>query len=118
MRLLLLIILAFILLNVVASLVGPLIVLAIGGVLSYYAYKNLAKADKSLLGIILWVIVGATGISMIVGALPGFVFVGAIVAVIYLMYKNSNSKSQTANGATAHKTYDSFESEWRDITNR
>lgn len=118
MRLLLLIILAFVLLNVIANLVGPLIVLVIGAVLTYYAYKNLAKADKSLLGIILWVIVGATGVSMVIGALPGFVFVAAIVAVIYLMYRNSNSKPQTTNGSPTYKEYESFESEWRDITNR
>jgi len=116
MRLLLLVIIAFIALNIVASLIGPLIVLAIGGILSYYAYKNLAKADKSLLGIILWVIVGAAGISMIVGALPGFVFIGALIAIVYFAY--TNSRTRATHGAPVHKEYESFESEWRDITNR
>jgi len=116
MRLLLLIILAFVALSILSSLLGPLIVLGIGAVLSYYAYKNLVKANKSLLGIIWWVIVGATGVSMIVGALPGFVFIGAVVALVYFAYRHANTKSN--NKATATGTYENFETQWRDITNR
>jgi len=116
MRLILLIILAFVALSILASLLGPLIVLAIGIVLAYYAYKNLVKANKSIFGIIWWVIVGTTGISMVVGALPGFVFIGAIVALIYFASKNSNAKPKTVAPATG--TYENFEAEWRDITTR
>ena len=116
MRLLLFIILAIAALSVLSTLLGPLIVLGIGIVLAYYAYKNLVKANKSLPGIIWWVIVGATGISMVVGALPGFVFIGAIAALIYFASKSKNT--QPSNMASATSTYENFEAEWRDITNR
>jgi len=125
MRLILIIILGIIALSVAATLVGPLIVLGIGGVLAYYAYKNLVKSNKSVLGIIWWVIVGATGISMVIGALPGFVFIGALAVLIYFAFKNSNSTAQTQpnvdtnpNGSSVFSEYESFEAEWRDITRR
>jgi len=123
MRLILIIILGFIALSMAASLIGPLIVLAIGAVLAYYAYKNLVKSDKSLLGIIWWVVVGAIGISMFIGALPGFVFVAAIAVLVYFAFRKSNRSSQAnvesgSNEASVFSEYESFEAEWRDITNR
>jgi len=125
MRLILFIILGLIVLSIGASLVGPLIVLGIGSVLSYYAYKNLVQPGRSLLGIIWWVIVGATGISMVIGALPGFVFIGAIAILIYFASKSSKVKTKAQsnvdtnpNGASVFSEYESFEAEWRDITRR
>lgn len=123
MRLILSIILGFIALSVVATLVGPLILIGIGAVLAYYAYKNLVKANNSALGIIWWVIVGITGIKMFVGALPGFVFIGAIAVLFYVAAKSSNAKAQPTakinpNGSSVFSEYESFEAEWRDITNK
>ena len=123
MRLILIIILGFIALSIAATLIGPLIVLGIGAVLAYYAYKNLVKSDKSLLGIIWWIIVGATGISMVVGALPGFIFIAAVAALVYFAFKKSNGSSQRdvemdPNGSSVFSEYESFEAEWRDITRR
>ena len=123
MKLILIIILGFIALSIAATLIGPLIVLGIGAVLAYYAYKNLVKANKSVLGIIWWVIVGAAGVSMVVGALPGFVFIAAVAALVYFAFRKSNSSSQAnvesgSNGASVFSEYESFEAEWRDITSR
>ena len=121
MRLILIIILGFIALSIAATLVGPLIVLGIGATFAYYAYKNLVKSNKSALGIIWWVIVGATGVSMIVGALPGFVFIAAVAALIYFAFRKSNNRAQVnvESGSNAvFSEYESFEAEWRDITNR
>ena len=123
MRLILLIILGLIALSIAATLVGPLIILGIGAVLAYYAYKNLAKENKSILGIIGWVIVGVIGVKMFIGALPGFVFIFAIAALVYFAFRNSNTKSQpnveaNPNGSSVFSEYESFEAQWRDITNK
>ena len=123
MRLIIIIILGFIALSIAATLIGPLIVLGIGAVLAYYAYKNLVKSDKSLLGIIWWIIVGATGISMFIGALPGFIFIAAVAALVYFAFRKSNGSSQRdvemdPNGSSVFSEYESFEAEWRDITRR
>lgn len=119
MRLILLVILGFIALSIAATLIGPLIVLGIGVVLAYYAYKNLVQSNKSILSIVWWVIVGATGISMVVGALPGFVFIGAIATLVYLASRKSNPKVQPVdinpNSSSAFSEYEHFEAEWRDI---
>lgn len=123
MRLILIIILGFIALSIASTLVGPLIVFGIGATLAYYAYQNLIKPNNSAFGIIWWVIVGATGISMVFGALPGFVFIGAIVALVYLASRKSCPKAQpnveiNPNRSSMFSEYESFESEWRDITNK
>jgi len=123
MRLILITILGIITLSIAATLVGPLIVLGIGAVLAYYAYKNLVKSDKSALGIIWWVIVGVTGIKMVVGALPGFVFIAAIGALVYVAFRKSNGSAQSnvetdPSGSSVFSEYESFEAEWRDITSR
>lgn len=123
MRLILIIILGFIALSIAATLVGPLIVLGIGAVLSYYAYKNLVKSDNSILSIIWWVIVGIMGVNMFVGALPGFVFIGAIVALFYIAFRKPKSQSQSnveinPNSSSVFNEYQSFEAEWREITNK
>ncbi|MCL1989402.1 MAG: hypothetical protein FWG67_00780 [Defluviitaleaceae bacterium] len=122
MRLLLIMILALILLSVLSSLLGPLIVVGIGSALAYYAYQNLVKTNKSILGIIWWIIVGSTGISMIVGALPNFIFVGAIIVLSYIAYRASQSKSSSNGemnqGSSAFREYESFEAQWRDLTNK
>lgn len=123
MRLILIIILGFIALSIAATLVGPLIVLGIGAVLSYYAYKNLVKSDNSILSIIWWVIVGIMGVNMFVGALPGFVFIVAIVALFYIAFRKPNSQSQSnveinPNSSSVFNEYQSFEAEWREITNK
>jgi len=123
MRLILIIILGFIALSIAATLIGPLIVLGIGAVLAYYAYKNLNKSNNSVLGIIWWIIIGATGVSMFVGALPGFVFIAAIATLVYFAFRKSNTKSQpnveiNPNGSSVFGEYESFEAEWRDITTR
>ena len=125
MRLILLIILGFIALSIAASFIGPLIVLSIGAVLAYYAYKNLAKANKSILGIIGWVIVGAIGVKMFIGALPGFVFVAAIAALVYFALRNSDTSTKSqpnvdrgSNGSSVLSEYENFEAQWRDITNK
>jgi len=123
MRLILIIIFGFIALSIIASLVGPLIVLGIGAVLAYYAYKNLVKSNNSILSIIWWVIVGITGAKMFIGALPGFVFIGAIATLAYIAFKKSNPKAQpnvasSSTGSAAFTDYESFEAEWREITNR
>jgi Zn-dependent protease with chaperone function len=123
MRLILIIILGFIALSIVATLVGPLIVLGIGAVLAYYAYKNLVKSNKSALSIIGWVIVGAAGVSMFVGTLPKLVFIAAIAALVYVAFRKSNIKPQpnveiNPNGSSVFSEYESFEAEWRDITKR
>jgi len=121
MRLILLIILGIIALSIAATLVGPLIVLAIGGVLVYYAYKNLVKSDNGVLSIIWWVVVGVIGVKMFIGALPGFVFVAAIAAMIYFATRQSNRSTQAgvnvdASGSSVYSDYENFEAEWRDIT--
>ena len=123
MRLILLIILGFIALSIAATLIGPMIVLGIGAVLAYYAYKNLVKSNNSVLGIIWWVIVGVTGVKMFIGALPGFVFIAAIAALAYFAFRKPNPKAQSnvetcPNGSSVFNEYESFEAEWRDITNR
>jgi len=123
MRLILIIILGIIALSIAATLVGPLIVLAIGGVLAYYAYKNLSRSNNGLLSVIWWVIVGAIGVKMFLGALPGFVFIAAIAALVYFAFRQSNRPLQSKvkaspNGSSTFSEYENFEAEWRDITNR
>ena len=120
MRLILLIILGFIALIIATTLIGPLIVLAIGTMLTYCAYKKLVHSDKSVLGIIWWVIVGATGISIVIGALPGFVLIGGIATVVYLAFRGTSPKVRPnvggdINRSTSFSEYESFEAEWRDI---
>jgi len=121
MRLILFIIFAIIALSIAATLVGPLIVLGIGGVLVYYAYKNLVRSNNGVLSIIWWVVVGVIGVKMFIGALPGFVFIAAVAAMIYFASRQSNRSSQAnvkadANGTSAFSDYENFEAEWRDIT--
>ena len=123
MRLILFIILAIIALSIAATLVGPLIVLGLGGVLVYYAYKNLVRSDNGVLGIIWWVVVGVIGIKMFIGAMPGFVFIAAIAAMVYFASRQSNRSSQAsvkadASGSSTFSDYENFEAEWRDITRR
>ena len=122
MRLILIIILGIIALSIAASLIGPLIALGIGAVLAYYAYKNLVKPNNGALSIIWWVIVGVIGVKVFIGALPGFVYIAAIAALIYFAFKQSNRSSQATvkadpNGSSAFSEYQNFEAEWRDITN-
>ena len=120
MRLILIIILGIIALSIAASLVGPLIVLGIGATLAYYAYKNLVKSNNGMLSIIWWVIVGALGIKMFIGALPGFVFVAAVAALVYFAYKKSNSAQANVtaapSGSSVLSEYENFEAQWRDIS--
>jgi len=123
MRLILLIILGVIALSIAATLVGPLIVLGIGATLAYYAYKNIARSDRSALAIIWWVIVGVIGVKMFVGAMPGFVFIAAVAALIYFAVNKSNRPLQSkvnagSNGSSTFSEYENFEAEWHDITNR
>jgi len=122
MRLILLIILGIIALSIAATLIGPLIVLSIGAVLAYYAYKNLTKANNGVLSIIWWVIVGALGVKMFIGALPGFVFIAAIAVLVYFALKKTNRPQAHAqagsSGSSTFSEYENFEAEWRDITNR
>ena len=123
MRLILIMILGFIALSIVTTLVGPLIVLGIGAVLTYYAYKNLVKSNPSILGMIWWVIVGITGVSMLLGALPSFMFIAAITALVYFTFKKTSTKAQPTvevnpNGSTVFREYENFEAQWREITNK
>ncbi|MCL2560007.1 MAG: hypothetical protein FWE07_05915 [Turicibacter sp.] len=124
MRLILLLILGLIALSILATLVGPLIVLGIGGLLAYYAYKNLVKSDRGLLSILWWVIVGATGISMIIGSLPGFIFLGAVAVLMYFaLRKEPNVKAQVNENPSTERSsvfseYESFEAEWREVRGR
>ena len=123
MRLILIVILSLLALSIAATLIGPLVVLGIGASLVYFAYKKLVKRDQSALGIIWWVIVSATGISMFTGALPGFVFIGAIVALVYFVSRKSSLKAQPnvetgSNGSSVFNEYESFEAEWREVTSR
>ena len=122
MRLILIIILGIIALSIVGTLIGPLIVLGIGAALIYYAYKNLVRPNNGMLSIIWWVVVGAIGVKMFIGALPGFVFIAAIAALVYIAYKRSNrpqaSVNADSNGSSMYSEYENFEAEWRDITRR
>jgi len=122
MRLILVIILGVIALSIIASLVGPLIVLGIGAVLAYYAYKNLVKPNNGALSIIWWVVVGVIGVKMFIGALPGFVHIAALATLAYFAFKHSNRSSQSnvkadPSGSSTFSDYQNFEAEWRDITN-
>lgn len=125
MRLILIIIFGLIALHIAASLIGPLIGLGVGAALIYYAYKNLVKPNNSVPKIILWVIIGAIGVSMFIHSVPGFLFVGAIAALVYFIARNSSSKSKSqfnkatdSKGPSVYQAYESFETEWREVTNR
>jgi lia operon protein LiaI len=120
MRIILLIILGFIALSIAATLIGPMIVLGIGAVLAYYAYKNLLKPNKSVLNIIWWGLVGVIGVNLFVGILPGFVFIAAIAALAYFVFRKTNPKVNKTdpNQSSLFNEYESFEAEWHDITNR
>ena len=122
MRLILTIILGIIALSIAATLIGPLIVLGIGAALAYYAYKNLVRSNNGTLSIIWWVIVGAIGVKMFVGALPGFVFIAALAALVYFALRKSNrpqaSVNTNSNGSAVFSEYENFEAEWREITRR
>jgi len=121
MRLVLIIILGFIALSIITAIVGPLIVLGIGAMLAYYAYKNLVRSNNSALSILWWIIVGATGISLFIGALPGFIFMVAIAALAYFAFRKSSPKAQpnvstSSSESSLFGEYESFEAEWREIT--
>lgn len=127
MGLIFIVVLGFIVISIIASLVGPLIALGIGVILAYLAYQHLNKAENSLLGIIWWVFVGIVGIGIIFGILPNFIIITAIISVIVgVIYyasrksslRTSATRSTTKNQTSAYKTYESFESEWREITKR
>lgn len=125
MRLILTILFGFIALSFIVAISGPLIVLGIGAVLTYYSYKNLIKANHSILGMIWWLIVGTTGVSMFVSALPSFMFVVAFAILLYLIFRKSNSKPKSQlnveinpNKSSVFSEYESFEAQWRDITSR
>jgi len=124
MRLILLIIFGLILVSVGASLLGPLIALGIGAALVYHAYKCLVRPNKNAFSIIWWIIVGTAGISMIVGALPGFIFIGAVVATVYFFSKRNSEKEAPVknaakpDGSDMFKEYESFEAQWREVSQR
>lgn len=123
MRLILIFILGFIVLSLLLTLVGPLLVLGIGAMLAYYAYQNLVKSNNSVLSTIWWVIIGITGVKIFAGALPGLVFIGVIVAVCYFAFRKTYSQSQSndemnPDHSSMYSEYQSFEAEWREITNK
>jgi len=113
MKLLLVIIIGLIAISIIASLVGPLIALAIGGTLIYYAFKNLSKRNISVLSIIWWVIVGLIGITIAVHTLPNILFILAIVAVVFFV-----SRRNSNNQASMNKDARCYEAQWHEITNR
>jgi len=115
MRLIVLIILGLVAFSIFASLIGPMIVLGIGATLVYLAYKSLVIREKGLLSIIWWVLVGITGVKIIVGAFPGFIFVLAVALIIYYATRNKPTRT-TSKKASDFDTYSSFEAEWKEVT--
>jgi len=118
MKTLLLIIVGLIVLSVALTLLGPLIALAVGALLAYYSYKQLAKSDSAL-STVWWILIGAAGVCIFVGALPGLIFLAAIGVVIYLVHKKSSSARVTKEKKSSpYDEFHGFEAEWRDVTNR
>jgi len=107
MKVLLLIIVGLIAISFVASLVGPLIVVAIGGTLLYYAFKHLSRKGLSVLSVIWWVIVGALGFKLMIVNLPHVLFLVGGFALVYFLHKRSNGGFSRQSGA--------LEASWRDL---
>ena len=111
MKALIIVILILLAIPIIAMFVGPLILLTMGLVLAYQAYKNLKNRDSSSSSVILWAILGIAGITMAINALPGLFIFGGVVLIIYFVSKRNNSKT----GSNSDLKPGHLEAEWREI---
>jgi len=112
MKLILIIAVVLIAISLIATFLWPLLMVMLGGVLVYYAYKNITKTKRGVLEVILWIAIAAIGITIIVNALPGLTFILAVLVAIYFITKIFGP---SANQRRAVETKDPFEAEWKEV---
>lgn len=97
---------------------GPLIGLAISLGLLYLVVKKFLKAEASS-GKIIWAILGCIVLAITVANLPAIIGIAAAY-VLYVIYKNWNSKKENeieSKNESQSDPFTNFEKQWAELKN-